>query len=57
MFNKRLKQIAFLGIMMATLGVSVFSNQPELGRMVTFAGLIILLVLRVVLWRRKQRVP
>ena len=54
--KERMNRLAFWGIMMACLGVSVFDN-PMVGRAVCFTGLALLIVVKVVLWRRQQRIP
>ena len=54
--KERMNRLAFLGIMMACMGVSVFDN-PMVGRTVCFTGLAMLIVVKFVLWRRRQRIP
>jgi len=52
--KQRLKRLAFWGIMMACMGVSVFDNQV-VGQVVCFTGLGILIMVKVMHWKNRQK--
>lgn len=55
--RRRLRSLALLGIMMATLGTSVFDKHEVVGDAVSISGLVMLIAIKVVLWKRRERIP
>lgn len=53
--KKRLRNLSFLGIMMATLGSTSFSNHPLVGNIIAITGLAILITLKIILWRNREK--
>ena len=54
--NEKIKKLTFWGIMMAAMGPSVFSNHPWMGKIISLAGLVLLIFIKVQLWRNRKRV-
>lgn len=54
--RKRLRNLSFLGIMMATLGNTTFSNHPVVGNIIAITGLALLVSLKVIMWRKGIKV-
>ncbi|GAB5524431.1 MAG: hypothetical protein Roseis2KO_23030 [Roseivirga sp.] len=53
--KKRLRNLSFWGIMMACLGNTSFSNYPMVGNIIAVAGLFLLIALKVIMWRNREK--
>ncbi len=53
--KKRLRNLSFWGIMMACLGNTSFSNHPMVGNIIAVTGLVILVTLKIITWRNREK--